>query len=45
MEKLQYIIEEGKDSRRILAGSKGIGRFARARLGATAEVYLKMKKE
>lgn len=39
-----YIVGEGKNSR-ILAGSKGVGRFAIARLGATAEVYSKMKQE
>lgn len=40
----KYIVGEGK-SARVLAGSKGIGRFAIARLGAKASVYTKMKKQ
>lgn len=38
----EYIVGEGK-SARILAGSKGVGRFAIARLGAKASVFTKMK--
>lgn len=38
----QYIVGEG-DTERVLAGSKGVGRFAIARLGAKASVYTKMK--
>lgn len=38
----QYIVGEG-DTARILAGSKGVGRFAIARLGAKASVFTKMK--
>ncbi len=38
----QYIIGEGKTAR-VLAGSKGIGRFAIARLGARADIYSKME--
>lgn len=37
-----YIVGEGKNAR-ILAGSKGVGRFAIARLGAKASVFSKMK--
>lgn len=37
----EYIIGEGENVR-ILAGSKGVGRFAIARLGAQASVYTKM---
>lgn len=40
----KYIVGEGKDAR-VLAGSKGVGRFAIARLGAEAMVYSKMKQE
>lgn len=38
----KYIVGEGKTAR-ILAGSKGVGRFAIARLGAKANVFTKMK--
>lgn len=38
----EYIAGEGEASR-VLAGSKGVGRFAIARLGAKASVYSKMK--
>ncbi len=38
----QYIIGEGEKAR-VLAGSKGVGRFAIARLGAKASVYTKME--
>lgn len=38
----EYIIGEGKAAR-VLAGSKGVGRFAIARLGAKASVFTKMK--
>lgn len=38
----EYIAGEGMNAR-ILAGSKGVGRFAIARLGAAARVYSKMK--
>lgn len=37
-----YVVGEGENTR-ILAGSKGVGRFAIARLGARASVYTKMK--
>lgn len=37
-----YIVGEGKTAR-VLAGSKGVGRFAIARLGAKASVFTKMK--
>ncbi len=40
----QYIVGEGQN-RRVLAGSKGVGRFAIARLGAKAEIYTKMKNQ
>lgn len=40
----EYIIGEGDDTR-ILAGSKGVGRFAIARLGAKASVYTKMDEQ
>lgn len=40
----KYIIGEG-ESARVLAGSKGVGRFAIARLGAKASVYTKMDKQ
>lgn len=38
----KYIVGEGKTAR-VLAGSKGVGRFAIARLGAKASVFTKMK--
>lgn len=38
----EYIVGEG-EAARVLAGSKGVGRFAIARLGAKASVYTKMK--
>lgn len=38
----EYIIGEGETAR-VLAGSKGVGRFAIARLGAKASVFTKMK--
>lgn len=38
----QYIVGEGQ-RKRVLAGSKGVGRFAIARLGSKAKVYTKMK--
>jgi signal transduction histidine kinase len=38
----EYIVGEGENSR-VLAGSKGVGRFAIARLGAKASVFTKMK--
>lgn len=38
----EYIVGEGKTAR-VLAGSKGVGRFAIARLGAKASVFTKMK--
>lgn len=38
----EYIVGEGETAR-VLAGSKGVGRFAIARLGAKASVYTKMK--
>lgn len=38
----EYIVGEG-DTARVLAGSKGVGRFAIARLGAKASVFTKMK--
>ena len=37
-----YIVGEGQ-SARVLAGSKGVGRFAIARLGARASIFTKMK--
>ena len=37
----EYVIGQG-ESERVLAGSKGVGRFAIARLGAEARVYTKM---
>lgn len=40
----EYLIGEG-DATRILAGSKGVGRFAIARLGAKASVYTKMDEQ
>lgn len=40
----EYLIGEG-DAARILAGSKGVGRFAIARLGAKASVYTKMDEQ
>ena len=40
----EYIIGEGETAR-VLAGSKGVGRFAIARLGAKASVFTKMKGE
>ena len=40
----EYIVGEGETAR-VLAGSKGVGRFAIARLGAKASVYTKMKEE
>lgn len=40
----KYIIGEGK-SARVLAGSKGVGRFAIARLGAKASVFSKMDQQ
>lgn len=40
----KYIVGNGGDAR-VLAGSKGVGRFAIARLGARASVYSKMKNE
>ena len=40
----QYIVGEGEFAR-VLAGSKGVGRFAIARLGAKASVYTKMESE
>lgn len=38
----EYIVGEGKAAR-VLAGSKGVGRFAIARLGAKASVFTKME--
>ena len=38
----KYIVGEGENAR-VLAGSKGVGRFAIARLGAIASVFTKMK--
>lgn len=38
----KYIVGEGETAR-VLAGSKGVGRFAIARLGAKASVFAKMK--
>lgn len=38
----EYIVGEGETAR-VLAGSKGVGRFAIARLGAIASVFTKMK--
>ncbi|MFR2794027.1 MAG: ATP-binding protein [Eisenbergiella sp.] len=40
----EYLIGEG-DAARVLAGSKGVGRFAIARLGAKASVYTKMDEQ
>ncbi len=40
----EYIIGEGENVR-VLAGSKGVGRFAIARLGAKASVFTKMEKQ
>lgn len=40
----EYIVGEGETAR-VLAGSKGVGRFAIARLGAKASVYTKMQKQ
>lgn len=40
----KYTTGKGKDIR-VLAGSKGVGRFAIARLGAKASVYTKMEQE
>lgn len=40
----EYIIGEGETAR-VLAGSKGVGRFAIARLGAKASVYTKMDEQ
>ena len=40
----KYIIGDG-ESARVLAGSKGVGRFAIARLGAKASVYTKMDQQ
>ena len=38
----KYIVGEGENAR-VLAGSKGVGRFAIARLGAKASVFTKME--
>ena len=38
----EYIIGEGETAR-VLAGARGVGRFAIARLGAKASVFTKMK--
>lgn len=38
----EYIVGEG-EAARVLAGEKGVGRFAIARLGAKASVFTKMK--
>ncbi|MDE6889785.1 MAG: ATP-binding protein [Eubacterium sp.] len=38
----EYIVGEG-EAARVLAGNKGVGRFAIARLGARASVFTKMK--
>ena len=38
----EYIVGEGETAR-VLAGEKGVGRFAIARLGAKASVFTKMK--
>ena len=38
----EYIVGEGEDAR-VLAGSKGVGRFAIARLGARASVFSRME--
>lgn len=40
----EYMIGTGKESR-VLAGSKGVGRFAIARLGAKASIYTRMDEE
>ena len=40
----KYIVGEG-EAARVLAGSKGVGRFAIARLGAKASVYTKMEEQ
>lgn len=40
----EYIVGEGETAR-VLAGSKGVGRFAIARLGAKASVFTKMKNQ
>ncbi len=40
----EYLVGIG-DEARVLAGSKGVGRFAIARLGAKARIYTKMKDE
>lgn len=40
----EYIVGAGEEAR-VLAGSKGVGRFAIARLGAKACVFTKMKKQ
>ncbi len=40
----EYMTGTEKESR-VLAGSKGVGRFAIARLGATASIYTKMEQE
>lgn len=40
----KYIVGEGETAR-VLAGSKGVGRFAIARLGAKASVFTKMKRQ
>ena len=40
----EYIIGKGENVR-VLAGSKGVGRFAIARLGAKASVFTKMEKQ
>lgn len=40
----KYIVGEGKEAR-VLAGSKGVGRFAIARLGAKVSMYTKMAEE
>lgn len=39
----QYDIIDENDNKRILAGSKGIGRFALSRLGGTVGIYSKKK--
>ena len=38
----EYIVGEGETAR-VLAGAKGVGRFAIARLGAKASIFTKMK--
>lgn len=40
----EYIIGEGETAR-VLAGSKGVGRFAIARLGAKASIYTRMDQQ